>query len=627
VRAAAAQTPAGPGLDPAPEPATRDSLIAAREAPSFTPQPFTLRRVANPRYRPPGSGLPGILATDRSQLRALDHFRAQLFHQTPSTPSALTQFELSGGEVYREDDALDVTVGGRSRAGDPELNAVRVTGRHRTLEGSLMDAEPILIGRLLQLTRLRGAVLRSSDPRQGRWIALGGVPTPIPGTATPRLALGGLAVENVRFDDGILSASGFAFWRGGSSGERGSIAPDDTLPGHGATGAFGWSVPLAKGSLGGRVVAQAHALDGARALAAQHALEWTYNSSTFSAWLSDERATRHLRLLGTDRFVPAPRSEDRWNVQGRFADGRAETHLTGVAREGGDPALVSRTVQIGASGSLGRTSWYGGSDAVWDWRALVGREERRVSLYGGGLLTRGHALLTRLEYAARGPEPDALTAMSEASLALPRGARLGLEPRFTWEGGWFHQGDLTARFSWPLAWASSRMTASLTTGSARDDGFRGHVREAAIEVSFTPRPRDRGDLEVRRFDQDGRPLLETRLEYETEVARYGTPGRGWFAGRDTGRVIVRVVRSGNGSGVPDILISLDGKELRFTDAEGAARFDGVTPGVHVVAIEERSLPANHEVVYATRVFVTVEPGRVPDPVSFAIARSERRVRF
>jgi hypothetical protein len=47
----------------------------------------------------------------------------------------------------------------------------------------------------------------------------------------------------------------------------------------------------------------------------------------------------------------------------------------------------------------------------------------------------------------------------------------------------------------------------------------------------------------------------------------------------------------------------------------------------VVAIEERSLPANHEVVYASRVFVTVEPGRAPDLVKFAIARSERRTKF
>ena len=106
------------------------------------------------------------------------------------------------------------------------------------------------------------------------------------------------------------------------------------------------------------------------------------------------------------------------------------------------------------------------------------------------------------------------------------------------------------------------------------------------------------------------------------MERYDTPGQGWFAGRDTGRVTVRVVRSGNGSGVGDILISLDGRELRFTDADGVARFDRVPPGVHVVAIEERSLPANYEVV-----FVTVEPGRAPDPVSFAIARSERRVKF
>ena len=609
--------------------AARDSLVTTRTASpaEVWGAPFTLRRVANPRYRPPTSGVPGIMPGAQSRLRALDHFRAQLFHQTQSNPRAFTQWEISGGEQYREDDALEVAAAGAYRRGEPELNGLRLSGRHGTLQGSLMDAEPITVGRQAFLSRLRGAVLRYTDPRAGHWIALGGVPTPIPNFPTPRLTLGGVAVENVRFEEAEVSASAFAFWRGTSNRMPGVTSDSDTLPGHGAAGNFGWRAPVAGGSLSGRLGAQLHSLEGHRALAGQHALEWSYRSSSLVAWLSDERGTRRLRVLGTDRIANAPRREDRWNVQNRFAAGRAETHLTGVVRDGGDPALASRTVQLGASGSLGHSGWYGGSDAVWDWRALTHREERRLSLYGGGQLARGHALLARLEHAARALDPDLLTAMAEASLALPRGARLGLEPRLGWEGAMLHQGDLAARFSWPFGWMSSRVTASLTAGGVRDEGFRGRVREAALAISLAPRLRDRGDLEVRRFDQDGRAMLEYSLSYDAQMERYETPGQGWFAGRDTGRVTVRVVLSGNGSGVADILISLDGKELRFTDADGVTRFERVTPGVHVVAIEERSLPTHHEVVYASRVFVTVEPGRVPEAVKFAIARSERRTQF
>jgi len=610
------------------EPAGADTLLATLEATSITAPSFSQHRILNPRYRPPTIAGPGIVPAARSPLRALDHFRGQLFHQTPSTPRALTLWELGGGEIYRDDTAVDVNAVGSYRVGDPELHALRINGRHGRLSGSLMDAEAFMVGRQILLNRLRGGVLRYLDRREIQWVALGGVPTPFPNLPAPRLALGGLAIEHVRFDEAVLSANAFTFWRGGSRAAFGVSNPSDTLPGRGAAGNFDWGVPVARGWLSGHLGAQVHSLEGHRALAGQHALEWTYQSPTFSAALSDERGTNRLRTIGTDRLTPAPRREDRWNLQSRLIDGRAETHFTGILRDGGDPALASRTVQLGASGSVGHSSWYGGSDAVWDWRQITGRQERRLSLYGGGMLGGGDAVLARLEHAARAHDGDALSAMAEFSFAMRQGARLGLEPRVGWTGGVYDRADVTTRFSWPFAWMSSRVTASLTAGGGRVDGFQGRVREAELSITYVPRPRDRGDFEVRRFDQDGRALLEYSMAYETELERYETPGQGWFAsGRDTGRVSVQVVRSGNASGVPDILISLDGKELRFTDADGMVRFDRVAPGVHVVAIEERSLPANHQVVYASRVFVTVEPGRAPDLVKFAIARSERRTKF
>ena len=588
--------------------------------------PFTLRRVANPHYRPPVMGAPPIGPGSRGSLRALDRFRAQLSHQAMGLGADAMQWQLEGGEQYQNGDALGVAAVGEHRYGTSKLRALRVAGRRQRLEASVIDAEPISLWRGQSFDHLRGGVLRFTDPREGRWLALGGVPTPVPGAPTPRQAFGGAATEHVRYDEAEIAPSAFGFWRGAPPAALIQSLGSDTLPGRGAIGTLGWRAPMAGGTLAGRLGAQLHSLDGPRALAAQHALEWTYQSAALVASLSDERATRRARVLGTERLSAAARREDRWNLQSRFLSGRSEAHFTGVIREGGDPLLAARTVQLGGSGNLGRSPWYGGGDAVWDRRAIGLSAEQRFALYAGGALAHGHALLGRLELNARS-EREIVTATAEASLVLARGARLGLEPRLGWDAGQFRQGELTARYSIPCGWLATRLTASLTAGALRDDRFRGAVREAALSMALAPRLRDRADLEVRRTDQDGRPVMAYDVSYDAEVARYETPGSGWFAGRDTGRVVVHVVRTGNATGVSDVLISLDGKDLGFTDADGVVRFDRVAPGIHLVAVEERSLPANVTVVYASRVFVTVEPGRVPDPVWFSVGRSERRTKF
>src|SRR5262245_21322327 len=89
--ASALQEP-GPELD-IPVTLSSDSLLAIDAVNIFAPAPFSQRRVANPNYRPPTLAGPAILPATQSTLRALDHFRAQMFHQTPSSPSALTMWE------------------------------------------------------------------------------------------------------------------------------------------------------------------------------------------------------------------------------------------------------------------------------------------------------------------------------------------------------------------------------------------------------------------------------------------------------------------------------------------------------------------------------------------------------
>jgi hypothetical protein len=133
---------------------------------------------------------------------------------------------------------------------------------------------------------------------------------------------------------------------------------------------------------------------------------------------------------------------------------------------------------------------------------------------------------------------------------------------------------------------------------------------------------------VRRASEGGSAATEYSASYDTQAEmRESASARGWLAARDSGRLEVRVVRAGNGAGVADALVSLDGKELRFTDAGGTARFERVAPGVHLVTLEERSLPALHGAVGSTRVFVTVERGVAPDPVLFEVTRPVKRREF
>ena len=563
-------------------------------------------------------------------MRTLDRLSAQLFRRGSGGPDGVTQWQFSGGEQNRSNDVLELSASGARRADRDELQAARLSARRGEFSGGIGDNEPIAIGRLARLERLRGGVLRYARRDENRWVALGGIPTPVPRAPTSRLRIGGLLVEGLPLDRARLALGVMGFGRGRASPAPSPTISLDSLPGGGGLATLGWRAPALRGTLAGSVDGQLHDLDGPRALAAQELLEWSYASPGLVATLSDARGTRGVRLLGTDRFTPGPRREERWNVQRRFIGGRAESHCTGVLRDGGDAALVTRTLQCGASGNLGHSAWYGGADAVWDWRTAVpmrpGTGVRRVSLQAGGLLPRANALLMRLEYAEDPGASASLSAQAEAALSLPLGARLELEPRCGWSERVIEQGRLTSRLSCGLGALGARLTGSVAVGAERDQRFRGAVREAAIAVSCSPRARDRSQFELRRLDLTGRPATEYSAGYDAIVERYPSSGE-WTTPRDTGRVAVRVVRAGDGSGVPEVLVSLDGRALSFTDADGVAHFDHVPSGIHTVAIEEHSLPANHHVLDASRMFVTVESGRVPDPVTFTIARAERRTRF
>ena len=619
------------GVARGPTPAPRDTAAAIAPGPLLAAvdagsSGFTVRRVFNPSYRPPRMGVSPAVPGATRTLQALDHLRAHVAHLATGGAAGQLLWEISAGEEGRNERAVQLDALGMQRGGASTLRTLTLSGRRGPLLGSVGDPDAERLSPSAVFQQLRGAVLRFEPGGQPRALALGGVSRPVPGMAVPRLALGGVAVREVPWGGAAVSATLFGAARGRPPTALARVSGSDTLAGRGLFGTVGWRVPLGLGRFSQRVGVQAHDLDGAHAIGVENGLAWTLQTPALVVSLSSERASEAARTLGTDRLGRAPRREDRWSLQDRFARGRAEAHLNGIVREGGDSTLAARSVQVGGSGGLGRSPWYGGLDAVWGRRGVTGLDEQRQAVYVGGTLAPGDAVLARVERSRLAGGSEALTALTEASLALPRGMRLALEPRATWGEGVFDRADFTARLSAPTAWLSSRLTASLTVGAEREGGFRGAVREGSLAVSLAPGQGDRGDLEVRRLDQGGRPALESDVAYEARHERYGVPG-GWHARFDTARVTVRVTRSGNGSGVGDVLVSLDGGELRFTDADGVAWFDGVAPGIYVVGIEERSLPAGWQVITTSRVFVTVERGRITDVVEFRVARPERRTEF
>ena len=590
-----------------------------------SPSGFTLRRVPNPRYRPPTLAAPALGIGTVGPLRAIDHLRVQIARRGAGGAARYSEWELFAGEQRRDHDALEFSAAGESRFGRAELRAVALHARLGEIVAGLGDVPHIPLGRLGSLQRLRGLSVANLSRSGIAWRGVSGVPTPVPGLVTPRMGLAGAMVENLKVDDSSTSLTLFGFGRGRVSPAM-AATPGDTLAGGGGTATVDVKAPLPLGWLTFAVGAQLHNLDGAPGLAAQQGLGWSLGTPVFVLAISDERATGRARLLRTDGLTPVARREDRWNAQARMLRGRVETHFSGVVREGGDPSIAARTMQLGGSGSWGGSSWYSGTDVYFTRRVLEGVDERRLSFYSGRISSAGHALLLRFDRSTDDLGRDATQVGGEVAVALARGARISIEPRCAWDSKQAQQANADLRVSWPFQSLATRLTGSISFGAERGDGFRPAMREAALAIALAPRPRDRADVEVRRRDEGGASSYETTASYDLSAQRYESL-RGARANRDEGLITVRVVRGGDRNGVADVLVLLDGKESRFTDASGVAHFERVNPGVHLVSVEERSLPALHQVTSSSRVFVTVERNQDTDPVTFEIARPIRRTKF
>lgn len=621
-----AAAPAGPGAPDSLPTATADAVPAARIAP-HPPEAegFTVRRITNPRYRAPVAAAPGFGAPALGRLRSLAVAHLQVTSRGGGSAQGTRDWELSVGEESPAGSRIEASAAGGTGGGRTGLRSARVEARLGALELALGDAPPLrLLADRPPLHGLRGATVAFRRADGPRWSAAAGGATPVGPRPAPAIRILALAVAEVRHDIARLSAAASGFRRAAAVPGGGTFpVPGDTLAGGGGELSLGWAAPLGGGALSGGVTGQAHDLHGARAIAVQHAVAWRHVSSRLVAEVADRRGSPRLVRLSADRLLPDAGAETRWGLQSRHRGGRMEWHVGGVRWNGGGPARDATTVHLGGSSGLGRSAWQVGGDAVWERR--LGAEQRRTSLRAGHYGARRVSLAARLEHLRRAGEPGRGLLAGDLLVPFRDGARLALQPRLAWAAGTLDRAGLAARATWPLARWSGQLTASLAADAERNGALRGRLSEAGLAFTWAPRARDRGALEVTRRAEGDRSWLDYGLVYDAQVERYGA--RAHRASADSGALVVRVVRETDGTGIADVLISLDGNELRFTDADGLVRFERVAPGTHLLAVEEASLPAHHQVAGAAREFAQVEEGRATPTIVFTVSRPERRRSF
>lgn len=586
---------------------------------------FTLRRVANPRYRVLGPAA-GLLERPLGTLIGSEYARARLTHRASAAASTSTDWELVAGRDRGALNHLEVWASGFSSADYDQLRTLRLSSIQGPLAWSLGDVAAQPVGMLPWIQRLRGGLMTHALPHGSDWRVLGGVVPTLTHGVTPNTALASALLDELPLENATLSLGLLGFGRRAPApGVRPLVGPD-SLAGGGAAALYAMRVAAGYGTVAATYMVQMHNLDGALRPAGLQALEWTLNRPTLVASVRDQIGTRNARQPGTERLSAAASHEGRASAQLQLLKGRAEVHLAGLTSAATDLNGKAQTVQAGTSGSLGSSGWYSGLDFSWNRRAPLLSDERRVSLQTGRVSERGNVVLLRVERNADNLGRDQIQFTGEGSTSPLPGVRVSLEPRLDWQAQRLEREMFSARLGWPLFRASTRMNAALTVASSRSQGYRRELSEASVSLTFAPRPRDRAAFEVHRYDESGTRSLEYTGSYDLQANLYSNPAAVASAQR-TGTLAVTVVRADSASGVPDVLVSLDGKEFRFTDSEGVARFLDAAPGSHVVSVVERSLPSAQRVVGTATAFITIERGRTPEPVRFEIARPVRRVRF
>ena len=473
-----------------------------------------------------------------------------------------------------------------------------------------------------RLDRLRGAAVRAEERDGSAWRAYAGTRAPTPGAAARAPIYAGASLEAKPAGPTVVSAGLLGFSAPAQPGGLLSPPPDSAGGrGAGLWGASSWGTRSSRVTV--ELAAQGHDLDRRFRVALRPAVAYRGTLGALALAAREEFSGAAYRLAGADGLRRAGVRLDRCDARLRLGR-RAEAHVA-AEQVGGDPDLAGGAVTMGGSGEVSGPALHVSAECAWSRRG-PSAGDRRLFLQTSHTSTEGLSWLVHGLHSWSPGTPARFQVQTEVSRAV-RSVRLGVESRLDWTASAVSRGTLSLRISCPLPLAGASLWAGLGTAAERERGFRPGLSEAALRLTFAPGARDRVEMSAERASDAGFSSLQTSAEYALQVPRYpadpGTPGssaKGW-------RVEVRVVQADARTGVGNALVTLDGREYRFTDAEGRVTFEGVVPGPHEVAVEEGSLPAGERALAGARVPFSVERSRAPEPVVFEVGRPELRKRF
>jgi len=203
-------------LAPAPAPGSSGSSPVRTEgaqdaAPAAT---FTLRRIANPRYRvlgPPAALIPRAFRT----LIGTEYARAQVTRRDAGSALSSTDWEVTAGREGGERRRFEVWASGYASTQYDQLRMLRLSALQGPTEWSLGDVAPQPAGTLPWIQRLRGGMLARALPHGSDWRVLGGVVPTLTHGVTPNAGLGAILFDNLPLADRTsLSLGLMGFGRG-----------------------------------------------------------------------------------------------------------------------------------------------------------------------------------------------------------------------------------------------------------------------------------------------------------------------------------------------------------------------------------------------------------------------------
>jgi hypothetical protein len=591
-------------LQPAAPSAPPDTALPAPEG------ALVVHRALNPNYRPAASRVPAAHFVAPRQ-NGFDHFYAQLSGRGLGSDATTGDAHFVVERLFKDTDRLTMQADGALRAGSWSGRETRVEGRKGPWLGDLGDLLAFAPVPELNFHAARG-LFAGRDLGHGAGLSLiAGQPSPwATGDGAQFVALSG---QELRNENTRVTAVASAFrWDSGRYG--GSSAWATSL---------GQRTPFLRGQFATTVSLQRHDLEGRAVSAGALGVEWRLLHPTYAFTLRERRASEGIRILTDEEADRAPREESAADLQTRFWHGRAEMHSSITRYVGGDSTRNWQSTQLGGSSQMGTSPWYAGWHTSWDLPGASPERVRQVAAYLGRSGGARAPMLFRLQQTTTAGTDPAWELSGETSVAVGGGSRLAVEPLAEWREHQLDRAGVTLGGNRALPWPGARLTLRLRVESERLRDYHLGVSEASLAFTFRPRPRDTMEMELRQgLDVQGYELTST---YDMQQPRF--PGSSASARRrGAGDLVVRVEHS-DGTGVENVLVSLDGKDIRFTDSSGQALFESIPPGVHEMTLEERSLPEGWHVVGSVRQLFSVERDVAPQLPRFTIGRLEKVQKF